>query len=74
MPEAVCAKFYRFFSFSSDTFSEAWGEDAAWCRDWRALGGTVWIDPTIRLVHVGETEYTGDVSVMFPGCRNRSWG
>ncbi len=65
MPAAVCENYYRFYSFSADTFSEELGEDAAWCRDWRALGGKVWVDPKIRLVHVGQSEYTGDVGAMF---------
>lgn len=28
-------------------------EDYAFCADWRSLGGEVWIDPSVRLVHWG---------------------
>jgi hypothetical protein len=29
------------------------GEDGAFCADWRAAGGRVWLDPELRLIHVG---------------------
>lgn len=36
------------------------GEDGAFCRDWRAIGGQIWLDPTLQLTHVeGATNYTG---------------
>lgn len=28
-----------------------WGEDYAFCRNWRALGGDVWIVPDLELTH-----------------------
>ena len=30
-----------------------WGEDAAFCVDWRNCGGQVWLDPELKLTHVG---------------------
>lgn len=36
------------------------GEDGAFCSDWRALGGQIWVDPMLTLSHVeGATKYTG---------------
>lgn len=36
------------------------GEDGAFCADWRAAGGKVWLDPTLTLTHVdGARAYTG---------------
>lgn len=36
------------------------GEDGAFCADWRAIGGEVWLDPTPTLTHVdGAHSYTG---------------
>ena len=32
-------------------------EDYFFCKKWRELGGEVMIDPTIRLGHIGSTEY-----------------
>ena len=63
MPEVVRDQYYRFFAFDPDD-PEEYGEDLAFCRAWRALGGRVWIDPAIRLKHVGEYEYTGDLEAL----------
>jgi len=38
------------------------GEDMAFCYDWRALGGKVWLDPRLTLTHVGGAkQYTGQI-------------
>lgn len=37
-----------------------WGEDTAFCNDWRVAGGEVWLDPQLTLTHVdGRQHYTG---------------
>lgn len=38
-----------------------YGEDAAFCLDWRAIGGRVWLNPELHLTHVGGSK-------AFPGC------
>jgi glycosyltransferase involved in cell wall biosynthesis len=63
MPEAVRAKYHQFFRFDPNDAEEI-GEDIAFCREWRGLGGSVWVDPTIRLIHVGEYEYAGDLEAL----------
>jgi hypothetical protein len=35
------------------------GEDYAWCHRWRAIGGDIWVDPTINLDHVGKATWSG---------------
>jgi len=38
-----------------------WGEDYGFCRQYRASGGEIWLDPTIRLRHHdGNRFYDGD--------------
>jgi hypothetical protein len=38
------------------------GEDGAFCRDWREIGGQIWLDPTLTLTHVeGGRQYTGNI-------------
>lgn len=37
------------------------GEDMAFFADIRALGFSVWMDPTIGLGHIGTKEYRGDI-------------
>lgn len=63
MPEEVRAQYYQFFRFDPNDVEES-GEDIAFCREWRALGGSVWVDPTIRLIHVGEYEFTGNLESL----------
>jgi glycosyltransferase involved in cell wall biosynthesis len=63
MPEKTRAWYYRFFCFDPNDLDEI-GEDVGFCLEWRRLGGQVWIDPTIRLAHVGEHEYSGDLEAL----------
>jgi hypothetical protein len=59
MPPAVRARFYSFFRFLDEPGHPMMSEDIAFCESWRRLGGTVWADPEIELVHVGDREFTG---------------
>lgn len=53
-----------FFRWTSDGEDEI-SEDIQFCRDYRALGGKIHIDPTIELGHYGTRNYKGRVSVLF---------
>lgn len=35
------------------------GEDYAFCRRWRDIGGAIWVDPEIRMGHVGYKTFVG---------------
>lgn len=37
------------------------GEDYSFCRRWRDIGGQVWVDPHIRMAHVGYKSFIGNV-------------
>lgn len=39
-----------------------WGEDYIFCRNWRAMGGEVWIDPSIKFTHRGHKKWTDTMS------------
>ena len=45
------------------------GEDGAFCNDWRALGGSIWLDPTLTLTHVDAAgrKYTGCIGDWLKG-------
>lgn len=38
-----------------------WGGDYVFCRKWRALGGRIFIDPSMRFEHSGEETWAGNV-------------
>lgn len=40
-------------------------EDYAFCRLWQEIGGKIWLDPYIKLNHVGSYTFQGDVSQLF---------
>ena len=56
--------YYKFFAITDDDGAE-WAEDYSFCKLWRALGGKVWIDPQIRLTHVGTRVFEGDIRALF---------
>jgi hypothetical protein len=37
------------------------GEDYSFCRRWRDIGGQVWIDPEIRMGHIGYKTFIGSI-------------
>lgn len=52
---------HKFFAFFHCPPGD--GEDGAFCRDWRDVGGQVWMDPDLTLTHVDAAgkQYTGNV-------------
>lgn len=42
-----------------------WSEDYNFCRLYRQTGGRIWLDPAIRLRHIGHKAYDGDPATIF---------
>lgn len=53
--------YHDFFRLGRLPNGNALGEDIAFFNDATALGFKVWLDPSIKLGHVGTKTYTGDV-------------
>ena len=41
-------------------------EDFAFCARWRGIGGTLWLDPSVRLTHAGMSEFEGRPDLRWP--------
>jgi hypothetical protein len=56
-------QFHALFEAGVDPETRVYmSEDYAFCRRWRALGGTIWVDLRARLSHVGSYRFHGDVT------------
>ncbi|HZP88649.1 MAG TPA: hypothetical protein VFB54_17705 [Burkholderiales bacterium] len=62
MKPEVREKYFKFFRFPE---SEEMGEDYSFCEAWRALGGSVWMDPEISIGHAGSHTFKGSISALF---------
>lgn len=43
---------------------ELWSEDTVFCKTWRDLGGSVYIDPSINCGHSGENRWVGNFALF----------
>lgn len=50
---------YAFFNSYVDEDGRFLSEDYGFGRYWQKIGGEVWVDPSIELVHLGRFEYKG---------------
>jgi len=55
---------YDFFNCTIDTQGRYLTEDWSFCRQWRELGGTIWADTSIALVHVGYYRFQPDMGAI----------
>lgn len=66
LPEDVAKYTYLFFDCMHDPESKRYlSEDYAFCRRWQQLGGEVWLDPLVKLDHMGSYNFKGNVSKMY---------
>ncbi len=57
---------YALFDCQIDPQTGAYlSEDYAFCRRWRSLGGTIWLDLESTLTHVGADHFRGDTTRRF---------
>jgi hypothetical protein len=57
---------YLFFDTMHEEDTKRYlSEDYAFCRRWQKLGGDIWLDPLVKLDHVGHYTFNGNVSKMF---------
>jgi len=49
--------YHRFFAYDDDERTE----DYVFCDRWRAIGGRVFIDPSLTLSHFGDKAYSGAI-------------
>ena len=57
---------YLFFDCMHEPETKRYlSEDYAFCRRWQAIGGEVWLDPLVKLDHVGHYTFNGNVSKVF---------
>src|SRR5262249_13388675 len=63
---------YALFDTSLDG-EELVGEDYTFCNRWRAIGGTIWVDPDLKLQHIGIKAFRGTLrDALEPGQRSQS--
>lgn len=55
---------YDFFNCTIDSQGRYLTEDWSFCREWRRLGGQIWADTTIPLVHVGYHRFQPDTEIL----------
>jgi hypothetical protein len=75
LADAHPTRTYTHYQFDGQAFFHApieggrlYGEDTAFCYDWRAIGGQVWLDPELKLTHTGGSiPYTGQIGDWLRG-------
>lgn len=60
-PQGLRDNYYEFFRTGEEGSDIEFGEDYVFCNRWRAMGNEVWVDPTIKLGHVGSFNYEGSL-------------
>ena len=57
---------YLFFDVMHEKETQRYlSEDYAFCRRWQAMGGEVWLDPLVKLDHIGHYTFSGNVGNIF---------
>lgn len=62
--QGIPARITAFFETMIDEDGTYLSEDYAFCRRWQALGGTVWLDLSCQLTHVGSYRFRGSLPAL----------
>ena len=66
LPKEESKYTYLFFDAMHEKETKRYlSEDYAFCRRWQAIGGEVWLDPLIKLDHIGHFTFPGEISKLF---------
>ena len=58
----------RYFDTALDPVDNRYlSEDYFFCRLWQQLGGKIWLEPSIKLNHIGSYTFEGNPELMFNG-------
>jgi hypothetical protein len=63
-PQGLRDHYFEFFRQNEDGAAGEVSEDYVFCNRFRALGGRIFVDPTIRLGHVGTFNFWGSISEL----------
>ena len=71
-PQAKRDNYFEFFRQNHEGAEGEMSEDYVFCDRWRAMGNSVWVDPTIVLGHVGSWNYQGSIeeAVLVPAANS----
>lgn len=58
---------WRIFGRILDDEHNLYGEDYSLCKLWRSIGGKVWLDPEIRMGHIGFKTFEGKIGDWLRG-------
>jgi hypothetical protein len=64
------AAFFEFQIRDTPYGRQQFSEDFNFCERWRALGGTIWMQPGLKLHHWGSQVWRGDLSEVFEGVQD----
>lgn len=66
LPKEESKYTYLFFDAMHEKETKRYlSEDYAFCRRWQETGGEVWLDPLIKLDHIGHFTFPGEISKLF---------
>lgn len=65
-------EYYGLFETGIGTNGWWWGEDYTFCQKWGAMGGEIWVDPSIEFTHRGQRKWTATLSDHLQTFRDRA--